>query len=48
MKVDELKVRSWRRGTSSSLKTGNKVWLQRRLHAAIVRKYLESEMDYGA
>lgn len=24
-------------------KTGNKAWLRRRLHAAIVREYLESD-----
>ena len=44
MKVDELKVELEAR---DEVKTGNKAWLRRRLHAAIVREYLES-MDDGA
>ena len=38
MKVDELKVELEER---DEIKTGNKAWLQRRLHAAIVRVYLK-------
>ena len=38
MKVDELKVELEER---DEIKTGNKAWLRRRLHAAIVREYLE-------
>ena len=44
MKVDELKVELEAR---DEVKTGNKAWLRRRLHAAIVREHLES-MDDGA
>ena len=36
--VDELKVELEERG---EIKTGNKAWLRRRLHAAIMREYLE-------
>ena len=45
MKVDELKEELEARGEA---KSGNKAWLRRRLHAAIVRLYLaqsESESD---
>ena len=45
MKVDELKEELEAR---DEVKTGNKAWLRRRLHAAIVREYLESEMEDGA
>ena len=48
MKVDELKVELEAR---DEVKTGNKAWrraARRRLHAVIVQKYLESEMDDGA
>ena len=38
MKVAELKEELEVRG---EVRTGNKAWLRRRLHAAIVRKYLE-------
>ena len=38
MKVAELKEELEARGEG---KTGNKAWLRRRLHAAIVREYLE-------
>ena len=38
MKVAELKDELEARGEA---KTGNKAWLRRRLHAAIVRDYLE-------
>ena len=38
MKVDELKEELEARGEATS---GNKSWLRRRLHAAIVREYLE-------
>ena len=37
MKVPELKEELEARGEG---KTGNKAWLRRRLHAAIVREYL--------
>ena len=40
MKVTELKEELQAR---SEAKTGNKAWLRRRLHAAIVREYLKSE-----
>ena len=39
MKVGELKEELEARGES---RTGNKAWLRRRLHAAIVREYLGS------
>jgi len=39
MKVAELKEELEARGEG---KTGNKAWLRRRLHVAIVREYLES------
>jgi hypothetical protein len=39
MKVDELKEELEARGEG---KSGNKAWLRRRLHAAIVSEYLES------
>jgi hypothetical protein len=39
MKVAELKEELEARGEG---RTGNKAWLRRRLHAAIVREYLES------
>ena len=39
MKVDELKEELEARGEATS---GNKSWLRRRLHAAIVSEYLES------
>ena len=39
MKVTELKEELEARGES---KTGNKAWLRRRLHAAIVRAHLEA------
>ena len=39
MKVAELKEELEAR---SEGKTGNKAWLRRRLHAAIVRKYVEA------
>ena len=39
MKVDELKAELEAR---DEVKTGNKAWLRRRLHAAIVREHLES------
>ena len=45
MKVDELKEEPQARGEA---KLGNKAWLRRRLHAAIMRLYLseaESESD---
>ena len=46
MKVAELKEELEARGEA---KSGNKAWLRRRLHAAIVRDYLErsraEEMD---
>jgi hypothetical protein len=41
MKVAELKEELEARGEG---KTGNKAWLRRRLHAAIVREYLEAAM----
>ena len=40
MKVDELKQELEKREEGTS---GNKAWLRRRLHAAIVREYLEGE-----
>ena len=40
MKVSELKVELEARGEG---KTGNKAWLCRRLHAAIVRGHLDEE-----
>ena len=40
MKVAELKEELEARGEA---KTGNKAWLRRRLHAAVVRDYLKSE-----
>ena len=43
MKVDELKVELEAR---YEVKTGNKAWLRRRLHAAIVQEHLE--LDDGA
>ena len=45
MKVAELKVALEAR--SSEGKSGNKVWLRRRLHAAIVREHLEGQMDHN-
>ena len=39
MKVDELKEELEARGEG---KSGNKAWLRRRLHAAIVSEYLAS------
>ena len=42
MKVAELKEELEARGEG---KTGNKAWLCRRLHAAIVREYLEAMAD---
>ena len=39
MKVAELKLEREARDEGTS---GNKAWLRRRLHAAIVREYLES------
>ena len=42
MKVDELKLELEERGEA---KSGNKAWLRRRLHAAILRDYLEGWMD---
>ena len=42
MKVAELKEELEVRGEG---KTGNKAWLRRRLHAAIVREYLEAMAD---
>ena len=41
MKVAELKEELAARDEGTS---GNKAWLRRRLHAAIVREYLESAM----
>ena len=41
MKVAELKEELEARGEARS---GNKAWLRRRLHAAIVREYLEGAM----
>ena len=43
MKVDELKEELEARGEA---KSGNKAWLRRRLHAAIVRLYL-AEAESG-
>ena len=40
MKVDELKEELEARGEAMS---GSKAWLRRRLHAAIVREYLDAE-----
>ena len=46
MKVAELKEELEARGEPES---GNKAWLRRRLHGAIVREYLEGAMaDEGA
>jgi hypothetical protein len=42
MKVDELKEELEVRGEATS---GNKSWLRRRLHAAIVREYLDRAME---
>ena len=42
MKVDELKEELEAR---DEVKTGNKAWLRRRLHAAIVCEHLESTDD---
>ena len=42
MKVDELKEELEERDEA---KSGNKAWLQRRLHAAILREYLKLLMD---
>ena len=42
MKVDELKLELEERGEA---KSGNKAWLRRRLHTAILREHLESLMD---
>ena len=42
MKVAELKEELEVRGEG---KTGSKAWLRRRLHAAIVREYLEAMAD---
>ena len=39
-KVDELKEELEARGEATS---GSKAWLRRRLHAAIVREYLDAE-----
>ena len=41
MKVAELKEELEARGEATS---GNKAWLRRRLHAAIVRDYLDGVM----
>ena len=41
MKVDELKEELEARDEATS---GNKAWLRRRLHAAIVREYLDGAM----
>ena len=41
MKVDELKEELEARGEATS---GSKAWLRRRLHAAIVRRYLDGAM----
>ena len=41
MKVAELREELEARGEARS---GNKAWLRRRLHAAIVREYLEGAM----
>ena len=41
MKVDELKEELEAREEATS---GNKAWLRRRLHAAIVREYLDGAM----
>ena len=41
MKVDELKEELQARDEATS---GNKAWLRRRLHTAIVREYLEGAM----
>ena len=41
MKVDELKEELEARGEATS---GSKAWLRRRLHAAIVREYLDGAM----
>ena len=41
MKVDELKEELSAREEATS---GNKSWLRRRLHAAIVREYLDGAM----
>ena len=38
MKVDELKEELVARSEATS---GNKAWLRRRLHAAVVREYLD-------
>ena len=43
-KVDELKVELEAR---DEVKTGNKVWLRRRLHAAIVCEYLSPKWRMG-
>ena len=45
MKVAELKAELEARGEGQS---GDKAWLRRRLHAAIVRKYLDGAMDEEA
>ena len=45
MKVGELKEELEARGKG---KSGNKALLGRRLHVAIVREYLEGEMDHEA
>ena len=42
MKVDELKLELEERGEA---KSGNKAWLRRRLHAAILRDYLEGWIE---
>ena len=42
MKVDELKEELEARGVEG--KSGNKAWLRRRLHAAIVREHLEGQV----
>ena len=45
MKVTELKQELEARGEG---KTGNKAWLRRRLHAAIVRGYLDERAGDAA
>ena len=45
MKVDELKEELEARGEG---KSGNKAWLRRRLHAAILRDYLDAEAEAAA
>ena len=44
MKVAELKRRSSRVEARGEAQSGNKAWLRRRLHRAIVHEYLEGAM----